>query len=98
VASNNRQALNPANPGNLSARGGGGDKAGGLKVRQHPVNGPYVEGLMPCAVQDYREVEVLMDRGTQAGTALYTPHTPQIPPNSPLIHPSYTPHTALTHP
>jgi hypothetical protein len=51
---------------------GGGDKTGGLKVRNHPVNGPYVEGLMPCAVQNYKEVEVLMDRGTQARTVAAT--------------------------
>ena len=36
--------------------GGSGSGGGGLKVRTHPVNGPYVDGLKPCAVRDYDEV------------------------------------------
>ena len=58
--------------GNVSARGEGGGGGGGLKVRSHPVDGPYVEGLLPCAVRDYDEVARLMERGAQARTVAAT--------------------------
>lgn len=45
-----RDLLNPANKGNL-------------KVREHPALGPYVEGLSKLAVQNFPEIEGLMDEG-----------------------------------
>jgi hypothetical protein len=47
-----RDLLNPANKGSL-------------KVREHPTLGPYVEGLSKCAVQDFGDIERLMDEGTK---------------------------------
>ena len=44
----------------------------GLKVRTHPTVGSYVEGLTPCAVRDYAEVEALMSRGANARTVAAT--------------------------
>ena len=44
----------------------------GLKVRTHPTVGSYVEGLTPCAVRDYAEVEALMARGANARTVAAT--------------------------
>ena len=43
-----------------------------LRVRTHPVEGPYVEGLTPCAVRDYDEIRALMDRGAKARTTAAT--------------------------
>ena len=40
--------------------------AGGLKVRDHPKTGPYVEGLTPILVNSYAEVDKLMAKGTAA--------------------------------
>ena len=37
-----------------------------------PVEGPYVEGLTPCAVRDYDEIRALMDRGAKARTTAAT--------------------------
>lgn len=67
-----KDLLSPSAAG--PGRGAGGHPAGstGLKVRTHPVNGPYVEGLKPCAVVDYDEVARLMDRGAQARTVAAT--------------------------
>ena len=47
-------------------------EAAGLKVRTHPTVGSYVEGLTPCAVRDYDEVEALMARGAAARTVAAT--------------------------
>ena len=43
-----------------------------LRVRTHPVEGPYVEGLTPRAVRDYDEIRALMDRGAKARTTAAT--------------------------
>ena len=39
-----------------------------LKVRQHPINGPYVEGLEPIDVMSYSEIKQLMHRGEKNRT------------------------------
>ncbi|GAA6024219.1 hypothetical protein JCM10207_006785 [Rhodosporidiobolus poonsookiae] len=54
-----RDLLNPSNKGTL-------------KVREHPTMGPYVEGLSKCAVQDFGDIERLMDEGTKARTVAAT--------------------------
>ena len=46
--------LNPSN-----------NNKGSLKVREHPTLGPYVENLSKCAVQNFEDVERLMDEGTK---------------------------------
>ena len=52
--------------------GSGAGSSAGLRVRTHPVEGPYVEGLTPCAVRDYDEIRALMDRGAKARTTAAT--------------------------
>ena len=41
------------------------DVKGGLKVRQHPEYGPYVEGLTQLVVEDYRSIKRLIDQGNK---------------------------------
>ncbi len=48
-----RDLLNPKNTGNL-------------KVREHPLLGPYVEDLSKLAVESYQDVSDLMDEGNKA--------------------------------
>jgi len=36
---------------------------GGLKVRDHPKLGPYVEDLTSCVVSNYSDIERLMAEG-----------------------------------
>ncbi|GAA5893813.1 hypothetical protein JCM8208_001251 [Rhodotorula glutinis] len=43
-----------------------------LKVREHPTLGPYVENLSKCAVQNFDDIEHLMDEGTKARTVAAT--------------------------
>ena len=43
-----------------------------LKVREHPVVGPYVEGLSRCVVGSFSEIEKLMDEGNKARTVAAT--------------------------
>ncbi|GAA5834253.1 hypothetical protein JCM11251_000583 [Rhodosporidiobolus azoricus] len=47
-------------------------KGGTLKVREHPTLGPYVENLSKCAVQNFADIEALMDEGTKARTVAAT--------------------------
>ncbi|BGP47019.1 hypothetical protein JCM10450v2_002871 [Rhodotorula kratochvilovae] len=54
-----RDLLNPSNKGTL-------------KVREHPTLGPYVENLSKCAVQNFEDIEHLMDEGTKARTVVAT--------------------------
>ncbi|BGP14893.1 hypothetical protein JCM10213v2_002848 [Rhodosporidiobolus nylandii] len=54
-----RDLLNPSNKGTL-------------KVREHPTLGPYVENLSKCAVQNFADIEQLMDEGTKARTVAAT--------------------------
>ncbi|KAM0788929.1 hypothetical protein ACM66B_003005 [Microbotryomycetes sp. NB124-2] len=54
-----RDLLNPGNKGNL-------------KVREHPIFGPYVESLSKLAVQSFEDIEALMDEGTKARTVAAT--------------------------
>ena len=44
----------------------------GLKVREDPETGPYVDGLLCCAVSNYKELEKLMDIGTKTRTVAAT--------------------------
>ena len=54
-----RDLLNPANTDNL-------------RVREHPLLGPYVEDLTKLAVQSYADVSDLMDEGNKARTVAST--------------------------
>ncbi|XP_070536744.1 kinesin-like protein KIF28 isoform X2 [Ptychodera flava] len=56
-----RDLLNPAS-----------NKKGGLKVRQHPKKGFYVEGLQTIPVNSYKEIENRMDEGTRNRTVAAT--------------------------
>ena len=48
-----RDLLNPKNTGNL-------------RVREHPLLGPYVEDLSKLAVTSYPDIHELMDEGNKA--------------------------------
>ncbi len=39
---------------------------GNLRVREHPIYGPYVEDLCRCAVQSFDEVNELIDAGNKS--------------------------------
>ena len=54
-----RDLLNPASQGNL-------------KVREHPVLGPYVEDLSKLMVTSYADINRLMDEGNKARTVAAT--------------------------
>jgi kinesin family protein 1 len=54
-----RDLLNPKNAGNL-------------RVREHPILGPYVEDLSKLAVNSYDEMMTLMDEGNKARTVAAT--------------------------
>ncbi|KAI1047923.1 hypothetical protein LB505_012550 [Fusarium chuoi] len=54
-----RDLLNPSTKGNL-------------KVREHPSTGPYVEDLAKLAVNEFHEIEHLMDEGNKARTVAAT--------------------------
>ena len=54
-----RDLLNPKNTGNL-------------RVREHPILGPYVEDLSKLAVNNYEEMMTLMDEGNKARTVAAT--------------------------
>jgi kinesin family protein 1 len=47
-------------------------KKGGLKVRNHPKTGPYVDNLSRLAVNVYPEIEELMDEGSKSRTVAST--------------------------
>jgi pSer/pThr/pTyr-binding forkhead associated (FHA) protein len=44
----------------------------GLKLREHPVTGPYVEDLSELTVNSYEEISALMDKGSKARTVAST--------------------------
>ncbi|KAK5579891.1 hypothetical protein RB653_009579 [Dictyostelium firmibasis] len=48
------------------------NKAGGLKVRNNPSTGPYVEDLSKLAVKSFPEIDMLMDEGSKARTVAST--------------------------
>lgn len=48
------------------------NKKGGLKVRNHPTTGPYVEDLSKLVVHSYAEIDSLMDEGGKARTVAAT--------------------------
>jgi kinesin family protein 1 len=48
------------------------NKSDNLKVREHPVLGPYVEDLSKLAVRSFEEIEHLMDEGNKARTIAAT--------------------------
>ncbi|KAI0299756.1 hypothetical protein B0F90DRAFT_1810590 [Multifurca ochricompacta] len=54
-----RDLLNPKNSGNL-------------RVREHPILGPYVEDLSKLVVNSYHEMMTLMDEGNKARTVAAT--------------------------
>ncbi|XP_034168499.2 kinesin-like protein KIF1A isoform X13 [Pangasianodon hypophthalmus] len=54
-----RDLLNPKNKGNL-------------RVREHPLLGPYVEDLSKLAVMSYNDIQDLMDSGNKARTVAAT--------------------------
>lgn len=43
-----------------------------LKVREHSVLGPYVDGLAQLAVMSYEDIEVLMEEGNKSRTVAAT--------------------------
>uniref|UniRef100_A0A0R3TYA5 Kinesin motor domain-containing protein n=1 Tax=Rodentolepis nana TaxID=102285 RepID=A0A0R3TYA5_RODNA len=43
-----------------------------LRVREHPVYGPYVEDLSRCAVQSFDEINELMEAGNMSRTVAST--------------------------
>jgi kinesin family protein 1 len=45
---------------------------GGLKVREHPVLGPYVEDLSTLVVRSHSDISNLMDEGNKARTVAST--------------------------
>ena len=53
-----RDLLNPKNTGNL-------------RVREHPLLGPYVEDLSKLAVTSYPDIHELMDEGNKARSDLH---------------------------
>ena len=73
-----------------------------LRVREHPVLGPYVEELAKMAVSSFTDIELIMDEGNKVRLQLACPpgfpptrlHRPPRPPRPPGIPPSH----ALTHP
>ena len=56
----NEQVRDLFNPTNASA--------GGLKVREHPTTGPFVDGLSSLLVENNAAIEQLMEQGTKART------------------------------
>lgn len=66
---------------------------GGLRVREHPLLGPYVQDLSRLAVASFADIADLMDSGNKARCGhgglqghLPPPKRPQalrVPPNSP---------------
>lgn len=72
-----RDLLNPKNKGWLvrSLLFNGDDEeivAGNLKVREHPLLGPYVEDLSKLAVTSYEDIHELIDEGNKARTVAAT--------------------------
>lgn len=55
-----RDLLNPKNKNN------------NLKVREHPIMGPYVEDLSKLIVKDYNDIDRLIDEGNKARTVAAT--------------------------
>uniref|UniRef100_A0A672LQ13 Kinesin family member 1C n=1 Tax=Sinocyclocheilus grahami TaxID=75366 RepID=A0A672LQ13_SINGR len=45
---------------------------GALRVREHPIMGPYVEDLSKMAVTNYSDIADLMDTGNKASTCIYS--------------------------
>lgn len=62
-----RDLLNPKNKGNL-------------RVREHPLLGPYVEDLSKLAVTSYNDIQDLMDSGNKARCVWGNTHLPCPPP------------------
>lgn len=54
-----RDLLNPKNKNNL-------------RVREHPLLGPYVEDLSKLAVTSYQDIHDLMDEGNKARYVLFS--------------------------
>lgn len=66
---------------------------GGLRVREHPLLGPYVQDLSRLAVASFADIADLMDSGNKArcghrgaqghSQSPKCPQAPRVPPNSP---------------
>jgi len=54
-----RDLLNPKNRGNL-------------RVREHPILGPYVEDLSKLAVTSFQDINDLIDEGNKARLLYFT--------------------------
>ena len=74
-----RDLLNPKNKGNL-------------RVREHPLLGPYVEDLSKLAVTSYNDIQDLMDSGNKARCVWVTcPPSLSTPPQAqPQVSPRET--------
>ncbi|KAJ2083397.1 hypothetical protein H4R24_000874 [Coemansia sp. RSA 988] len=66
-----RDLLNPISASN-SANGNGGNSSVGLRVREHPSLGPYVEDLTKAAVSTHSEMLAHMVQGNRARTVAAT--------------------------
>lgn len=74
-----RDLLNPKNKGNL-------------RVREHPLLGPYVEDLSKLAVTSYNDIQDLMDSGNKARCVRVArpPSLPAPPQVQPRVSPRET--------
>ncbi|KAJ2802233.1 hypothetical protein H4R20_003359, partial [Coemansia guatemalensis] len=66
-----RDLLNPISASN-SANGNGGSSSAGLRMREHPSLGPYVEDLTKAAVSTHSEMLAHMVQGNRARTVAAT--------------------------
>ena len=53
-----RDLFNPKNPNNEK----------GLRLRENPRTGPYIEDLKSIPVRDYKQLQAIMDGGSSART------------------------------
>lgn len=65
---------------------------GGLRVREHPLLGPYVQDLSRLAVASFADIADLMDSGNKArcghGGAQSSPRPPERPSQAPRVLPN----------
>lgn len=57
---------------------------GSLRVREHPILGPYVEDLSKLAVTGFSDIQDLMDAGNKARSVVLQPHRTG-PPQDPSL-------------
>ncbi len=56
-----RDLFNPKNP----------DNNRGLRLREHPSTGPYIEGLKAVPVHDFAEFQRILEAGSSARTGAF---------------------------